>query len=252
MTSGEAPDKTRAGRQVLAPRHNAASPLATQVHDRLRADILLARLPPGELLSENQQAQRLGVSRTPVREAIQRLVREGWVQVWPQRGSVVALMSLQRIRDALFVREAVECQVVRRLMAQPSAPGRWDPLQACLIRQQQALAKQDLEATMHADEAFHRTLLSLGGMPGVWPVVAQARDLHQRVRALAVPELQSGDKAVADHQAILEALRSGDAEAAVRLVGAHVQHNEALTRRIAALHPDYFDVEGDPDADPHL
>ena len=81
------------------------------MHDRLRSDILLARLPPGELLSENQQAQRLGVSRTPVREAIQRLVREGWVQVWPQRGSVVALMSLQRIRDALFVREAVECLI---------------------------------------------------------------------------------------------------------------------------------------------
>ena len=87
-------------------------------------------------------------------------------------------------------------------------------------------------------------------MAGVWPVVAQARDLHQRVRAMAVPELQSGDKAVQDHRAILAALRTGDTDAAVRLVGAHVQHNEALTRRIAALHPDYF--EGDPDADPNL
>ena len=250
MTSAAEPAKIRARSQPLAPRHSAASPLAAQVHDRLRADILLARLRPGEVLSENQQAQRLGVSRTPVREAIQRLVREGWVQVWPQRGSVVALLSLQRIRDALFVREAVECQVVRRLMAQPSTPSRWDPLAACLLRQQQALALQDLEGTMRADEDFHRSLLSLCGMAGVWPVVAQARDLHQRVRAMAVPELQSGEKAVQDHQAILDALRANDAEAAVMLVGAHVQHNEALTRRIAALHPDYF--EGDPDADPDL
>jgi DNA-binding GntR family transcriptional regulator len=80
--------------------------------------------------------------------------------------------------------------------------------------------------------------------------VAQARDLHQRVRAMAVPELQSGDKALQDHHAILTALRTGDAEAALRLVSAHVQHNEALTRRIAALHPDY--TEGEPDADPDL
>ena len=55
--------------------------LAEQVHARLRADILLARLRPGEPMSENQLAQRLGVSRTPVREAIQRLVREGLVNV---------------------------------------------------------------------------------------------------------------------------------------------------------------------------
>jgi DNA-binding GntR family transcriptional regulator len=78
--------------------------LAEQVHARLRAYILLARLRPGEPMSENQLAQRLGVSRTPVREAIQRLVREGLVNVWPQRGSLVSLMSLQRIQDALFVR----------------------------------------------------------------------------------------------------------------------------------------------------
>jgi len=235
---------------MLVPRHGAASPLAAQVHDRLRSDILLARLRPGEVLSENQLAQRLGVSRTPVREAIQRLVREAWVEVWPQRGSVVALMSVQRIRDALFVREAVECQVVRRLMCQPRGPTDWDPLEACLRRQHQALLLQDLECTMRADEDFHRALLTLGGLAGVWPVVAHARDLHQRIRAMAVPELQSGEKALQDHRIILEALQAGDAPRAVQLVSAHVQHNEVLTRRIAALHPEYF--EGDPDADPHV
>lgn len=236
--------------QILAVDQRSGSPLAAQVHDRLRADILLARLRPGEVLSENQLAQRLGVSRTPVREAIQRLVREAWVEVWPQRGSVVSLMSVQRIRDALFVREAVECQVVRRLMAQPHEPADWTVLEACLQRHQHALAVKDLEATMRADEDFHRALLNLGGIEGVWPVVAHARDLHQRIRAMALPELQSGEKAVQDHSAILDALRNGETERAVQLVGAHVQHNEVLTRRIAALHPEYF--EGATDADPHV
>jgi len=224
---------------------STSSLLAEQVHARLRSDILLARLRPGEPMSENQLAQRLGVSRTPVREAIQRLVREGWVNVWPQRGSLVALMSLQRIQDALFVREAVECQVVRHLLAQAGDASRWDALQACLARQEQALQDEDLEATMRADEDFHRGLLTLCGMEGVWPVVAQARDLHQRIRAIAVPELQSGLKALSDHRAILEALRAGDVERAVRCISEHVRHNEALTRRIAALHPDYFDGASD-------
>ena len=224
--------------------------LAERVYAQLRHEILLARLRPGEPVSENQLAQRLGVSRTPVREAVQRLVRDGLVNVWPQRGSLVSLMSLQRIREALFVREAVECQVVRRLLAPGSAPARWEPLEASLARQTQALQDKDLEATLRADEDFHRGMLELCGLVGVWPVVAQARDLHQRVRAIAVPELQSGRKAVNDHQAILDALQAGDAEGAVRCISEHVRHNEALARDIAALHPDYF--VGDLDADQRL
>lgn len=214
--------------------------LAERVYGQLRHDILLARLRPGEPVSENQLAQRLGVSRTPVREAVQRLVRDGLVNVWPQRGSLVSLMSIQRIRDALFVREAVECQVVRQLLALGDAPGRWEPLEASLARQMQALQDEDLEATLRADEDFHRGMLELCGLGGVWPVVAQARDLHQRVRAIAVPELQSGHKAVSDHRAILDALQAGDVQRAVLCVSEHIQQNEALAIKIAALHPGYF------------
>ena len=225
----------------------AGSMLAERVYAQLRKEILLARLRPGELVSENQLALRLGVSRTPVREAVQRLVREGLVNVWPQRGSLVSLMSLQRIREALFVREAVECQVVRQLLAPGGAAAGWESLEACLARQTQALQNHDLEATLRADEDFHRELLELCGLGGVWPVVAQARDLHHRVRAIALPELRSGLKAISDHQAILDALRSGDPERAVSCVSEHVRHNEVLARDIAALHPDYF--VGDLDAD---
>lgn len=225
-------------------------PLAERVHAQLRADILMARLRPGEALSENQLALRLGVSRTPVREAIQRLVREGLVQVWPQRGSLVSLMSLQRIREALFVREAVECQVMRRLLSQDGPAHRWDGLAACLKQQARALRDEDVQATLQADADFHRGLLELCGMEGVWPVVAQARDLHQRIRAIAVPELRSGRRAVSDHQAILEALKAGDVERAVRACADHVRHNEALAREVARLHPDYF--AGETDADQRL
>ena len=221
--------------------------LAGQVHERLRSDILHARLRPGELLSENQQAMRLGVSRTPVREAIQRLVREGWVHVLPQRGTRVSLLSMERVREALFVREAVETHVIRRLLDKGLGESDWQKLEQCIETQRKALEAQDLEAVMQADAAFHRSLLDLCGMAGVWSVVARARDMHQRVRAIAVPELQSGEQALADHRAIVQALRVGDGLAAIRETGSHLQHNELLVRKIAALHPEYF--EGDPDAD---
>ena len=143
------------------------SALAERVFVQLRSDILHARLHPGQALSENQLAQELNVSRTPVREAVQRLAREGLVQVMPQRGSYVAFLSIRRIKDALFVREAVESEIVRRILAEPVDAAGFDVLEASITRQAEALAAKDLEATMRADEDFHRNLLLLCGYGGV-------------------------------------------------------------------------------------
>lgn len=231
------------GMPTSAPATHSA--LAEQVHAKLRADILHARLRPGEALSENSLAARLAVSRTPVREAMQRLVREGLVEVFPQRGSYVGLLSIRRIRDALFVREAVETQTVRRMLASALTPDRLQALDALITRQATALAAGDLDATMMADADFHRGLLQSAGLDGVWPIVAQARDMHQRTRAIAVPELQSGEQALADHRAILAGLRAGDLSRSVQAMSEHLQRNELLTLRVAALHPDYFEAEDD-------
>ena len=232
-------------RPLEKPVRSAA--LAHGVHAQLRSDILLARLRPGQALSENQLALQLGVSRTPVREAIQALVREHLVVVQPQRGTQVAKLSMQRIREALFVREAVESHVIRSLLAKTNSlalsANRFVEIDACLARHVQALETGPLENILQADADFHRTLLMLCGMGGVWSVVAHARDMHQRVRAIALPELQSGHQALQDHTQIAHALRQGDAAQATALMAQHLQHNETLTQKIAELHPEYFDDE---------
>ena len=221
------------------------SALAERVFVQLRSDILHARLRPGQALSENQLAQDLNVSRTPVREAVQRLAREGLVQVLPQRGSYVAFLSIQRIRDSLFVREAVESEIIRQILAAPIDLAGLDALEASISRQAAAVAAKELETTMRADEDFHRNLLLIGGFGGIWPIVAQARDLHQRTRAIAVPELQAGEQAVADHEAILAALRARNPVLAVQAMVAHLRRNETLTLQVAAMHKDYFDDHAD-------
>lgn len=238
------------GQLQAVPQPGVANPsaLAERVFAQLRSDILHARLRPGEALSENSLAASLDVSRTPVREAVQRLAREGLVQVLPQRGSYVALLSIRRIRDALFVREAVETEIVRRILAAPANPSGIDALEASIERQTLALASGDLVATMRADEDFHRSLLHSCGLGGVWSIVAQARDMHQRTRAIAVPELQSGEQALADHRAIVEGLRLRDPDPALQAMSQHLQRNHTLTLRVAALHPDYFEQEGDDHA----
>jgi len=220
---------------------DARSPLSAMVYATLRSEILHARLRPGESMSENLLAERLGISRTPVREAIQRLVAEGLVHVLPQRGSFVSRLRMQSIKEALFIREAVECQIVLEVMRLPNLTDILARLDRILNEQSDALAWHDLDATMAADEDFHRTLINSTGLNGVWQVVAKARDMHQRVNAIAVPEMKTGQQAVKDHRAIVRALRDRDEAAAVSQIRIHLRRNADLTLQLASLHPDYFE-----------
>jgi DNA-binding GntR family transcriptional regulator len=83
-------------------------------------------------------------------------------------------------------------------------------------------------------------MIEASGLPDVWSVVARARELHHRIRAIAVPTLNTGPQAVADHRRIVAALKRGDAERAERALALHLGRNVALARTIAARHPAFF------------
>lgn len=213
---------------------------STRVHTWLRQAILAVELAPGAMIAESEIAARFGTSRTPVREALLRLADEGLVEIRPQRGTYVARMSLARIEEALFVRAAVEGAVLQRIAALADRQPLVRTLTAIVDAQAAAVAARDTPAALDADTAFHRALVEASGLPGVWDVVARARDLHHRLRAIAVPQTGSAPRAIADHRAIVRALRAGDGAAAGARMGAHLARNLALARAIARRSPDYF------------
>ena len=220
----------------------AKAALAGRAYARLRADILHGDFRPGEVLSENLLAGRLAVSRTPVREAIQRLVREGLVDVLPQRGSYVALLSLQRIREALFIREAIESTALRCLVASGPDHEALGGLQVCIDRQAAAHRTKAHGAVFEAEEAFHRGLLEACAMQGVWALIDQARATRERVRAIASAAAPASGSALADHRAILRAIRNGRLDIALRRLAADLKRDLRLAEQVAARHPDYFEA----------
>ncbi len=222
---------------------NARRAESDRVHAWLRDAILEVTLKPGDALAESEVAQRFGLSRTPVREALLRLAGEGLVEIRPQRGTYVARLSLARVEEALFVRTAIECAVLQRVAAHANHRATADALMLPVDAQERAIAAHDVVAAIAADARFHRTLVEASGLPGVWTIVAQARDLDHRIRAIAVPELGSARDAIADHRAIVRAVRAGNAVLAQRRMTAHLARNVALARAIARRHPGYF-VEG--------
>jgi GntR family transcriptional regulator, rspAB operon transcriptional repressor len=216
-------------------------PLSARIHDWLKRAILDLALVPGQPIVEADVAAHFESSRTPVREALLRLADEGLVEIRPQRGTYVARLSMASIEAAMFIRRAIEAAVVQRVAERDDRATVCRELEAIVKRHSRALAEGAIERSLDTDTEFHRALVQASGLPGVWEVVARARELHHRIRAIAVPELRSGARAVTDHRRIVQALKRGDADEAVRAVAAHLDRNLALARTIAGRHPGYFD-----------
>ena len=217
--------------------------LSERIRTWLRGAILDVLVVPGAPLVEADIAARYRSSRTPVREALLRLQDEGLVEIRPQRGTYVAQLDLAQVEEAQFVRQAVEGAVIRRVCTIGANVALSAELALVLRQHAQANARNDDSGTRAADTAFHRTLVLASGLPGVWDVVARAREMHARIRAIAVPELGSGARALAEHRAVVRALRAGDGDGAVRAMTRHLDRNLELARVIARQHPDYFTAE---------
>ena len=212
-----------------------------RVHAAFRADILDARLRPGMPVSEQEGAARFAVSRTPVREAILRLAREGLVYVRPQKGTYVSLISLRCLEERLFVRQAVESRVLERVAMRADRAALAAALDAILTAQIAAAAAGDFRGVVDADSRFHYALVEASGLTGVWNVVAQARDMDQRIRSIAVPDPGRIAVSICEHQAIAEAVRTGVPERARELMEAHLARNLQVARAIAERCPACFE-----------
>lgn len=217
---------------------------ARDAYERLRNAILDCTLLPGTALSEQTLSERLGVSRAPVRDALRQLASEGLVLVVPQRGTYVALIDAEHVRDAVFVREAIECRAAA-LAAGAPRPRRRE-LRGWVERQLEASAAGDYATHLEADERLHQQILVLAGHPHAWPPLRLARTGMNRVRHLAIEAAGSHLIAIDQHAAIVAAITDGDAEAAAERMREHVRSPLALLDAIARRHPDYVQTaQGD-------
>ncbi|MDR2372649.1 MAG: GntR family transcriptional regulator [Bifidobacteriaceae bacterium] len=231
--------------QTHAPK-SAAAKGRRGVYEDLRRRIVTLDLAPGAALSENELAARLGVSRTPVREALILLADEGLVRVFPKVGSFVSRVDLQAVEDAQFLREAVELAALGAIPAKP-APGIVDRLVANLAEQERAGI--EAEEFMALDEVFHRDLLDLSGHANVWTTVEAAKAQLDRARRLGLSlEPDPLARFAAEHRAIFDAVMAPDRARARRLLRAHLRAVFNDIEQVRAVSPELF--AGDPDSAP--
>lgn len=210
-----------------------------QIRDYLREQIVSAELLPGRRLSENELAQEIGTSRTPVREAIQFLQREGLIEVRPQSGSYVAPIDMQSLLSNYLVRETLECRLVEEAAKNCDKAGA-KKLQRIIARQKECQANNDEKAFFVNDEALHECLMEIAGHPRVWEIVHAAKAHLDRVRHLAVRDLVSVARIIGDHQKIVDAVCAGDNAGASKAMRKHLSNVFHVIDRVKAEHSEYF------------
>ena len=217
-----------------------SGPARLYVYAALRDAIVRAEIEPGVRLSENDLADQLGVSRTPIREALSRLRDDRLVEVVPQLGTFVSKISTQAVTDAQFIREALECAAVRVAAERVGEEGLAE-LEENLRSQERARDAEDLDAFYVLDDAYHHKLCDLSGHLSVWPVSERAKSHLNRLRRISLTVPDYLPAMIVEHRAVLDALAQHDPEAAEGALRHHLRMVLREVPRIREAHPDYFE-----------
>lgn len=224
------PDDSQRARQAT---------MGARVFEALRQAIVQLQLRPGNPLSEAEIARQLGVSRQPVREAFIKLAEVGLVEIRPQRGTLVRLISKREVANARFLREAIEVAIVSKAAAEAS---RADiALLNELVNEQRALADTgDNVAFLRLDEKFHQAIAGGADCQDAWRVLDGLKAQMDRVRYLSLPQATPLETIIDQHERIVRAIASGSTSEAEQAMRQHLSEILFSLPKLASRHPAFF------------
>ncbi|MCY4461325.1 MAG: GntR family transcriptional regulator [Albidovulum sp.] len=213
--------------------------VTAQVYLHIRQLILRLHLKPGESLSEQELSAKLGLSRTPVREAFIRLADEGLVDVYPQRGTMVAPIRISEVKEAHFIRRVLEFAIVRSA-AESAGRRHLALLEENLRLQADAQRRKDYESLMDLDESFHRLLSESVALPRAWRMIKSVMGQLDRVRYRILPKPGHSDLVHQQHTAIFQAIQAGDADRAEHEMREHLDQIWATIEQLMRENKEFF------------
>lgn len=209
---------------------------APQIYELLRSRIVTLRLPPGTVLSRSALMEQFGVSQTPIRDALMRLAEEKLVDIFAQHSTSVSRIDVKEARQAHFMRQALELEVVRALCEREDRSF-IRPIRHELERQQQMLDQGDLIGFQNCEMDFHHRLCVAAEVPALWALIRSHAGHLDRLRRLYYP---SPADSSADHMAVLAAIEARDVGKGQQVLRRHMSRTLVHVEKIRALHPDYL------------
>lgn len=200
-------------------------PLRDMVFDVLMNAIMQGQLSPGERLLEVQLAEEMGVSRTPVREAIRRLELEGFVVMVPRKGAYVAGLSVNDVESVYEIRTALETLAVR-LAAQRMEDEDYRQLDELSLSMQATWQEGNVDNWVAMDAHFHELLYKFSRNERLVQMMSNIMEQLSRYRIISLANVEVRHNSLAEHQALIEALRRRDSEAAALAAEKHIENTK--------------------------
>jgi DNA-binding GntR family transcriptional regulator len=223
-----------------AARIDRGQPIPEQVYRLLRQSIITLRMPPGATIIEKQITDRLGISRTPVRDALRQLADEGLVNIRPQAGTFVALIDRQQLEEGRVIRRALEIEAVKRAAVRVD-DGAIERLTDLLVLQERAGKRNRYDEFIAYDDQFHRTINELSGLPRLWRVISGAKAQLDRVRHLSAPLPGQSSRVLAQHRAVVAALARRNTERSVQALAFHLDDAYERITILVSRHGELFE-----------
>jgi len=216
---------------IHQPEAAGARSLSDQAYYRIRELIVSLELPPGSLISERELMERLGLGRTPVREALRTLTRERLVEVYPRRGMFVSGVDVRDLAGLSEVRAALESHAARLAAGRATEADRAE-IEVLLEELERAGGEDGEQTLIDLDQRIHRHVYRCAHNPFLEATLNEYYVLTLRIWFLALERVVRLEDAVGEHRELLEAIRDGDPERAEQAMRRHVTGFELAVRRV--------------------
>jgi len=208
---------------------NSSVTLKEKAYEIIRERIISGELKPGDVLTERTLVEMLGMSRTPIRAALERLDANGLAKYTPNKGLIVNEMSLQKVIDLYDFRIAMESFVVRKLSAQHWNEEDVNWFEENLRQQERSMQEQDYEAFTQADWQFHRNLAAVLGNAEILQAMDQLQDkLYLTALKVLRKDRSRIQISYEDHVRLFQEIRSGNAQSAVSGMESHLEYGKQI------------------------
>lgn len=205
---------------------NDYQPLREVVFNSIREAIISGELEPGKRLMEVQLAEKMGVSRTPVREAIRKLELEGLVVMKPRKGTHVAELSKKDIIEVLEVRATLDA-LATGLAAERITPEEIKSLESACSHLEMHIKKQNIQGIIKKDVEFHDIIYHASGNEKLMQIIANLREQVQRYRIYYFSEFRNVKDVMIEHSDIIAAIKKGDRAYAQQFAEKHIKSQQA-------------------------
>ena len=200
-------------------------PLRELVLDAIRAAIMNGILQPRERLMEIQLAEELGVSRTPIREALRKLELEGFIVMVPRKGAYVADLSFKDIADVFEIRAALE-GLAAGLAAERITEEELETMERLIVGKQEAINSGDIDRLVEVDTSFHELLYQSSRNDRLATIISNLREQIQRFRLTSLSFPGRNKESLQEHKQLLEAIQARDSQLARQLAQEHIENAE--------------------------